>query len=460
MRADSDDSIHSAEDLYNDDEFENDDDEVVEQPRTAFSRFNDLFGGFNEINNLSGSDPSFPARFAGFGGHAFGRPPASAFTQHYRVLAYSVAMMGGNERPNLQYGGKISSISSYVLVIMPPSALARLTDLEIESPWTFEVSSARNPTKKTHAGVLEFIADEGNVHLPAWMMKQLELEEGSPLKISGAVLPKGKFTKLQAQTTDFLEISDHKTVLERALRNFSTLTKGDYIEILHNCITFELLVMEIEPEPDNQSIFIIDTDLEVDFAPPKGYVEPAPKPREPQPTMASKMKIDTRAQEDSPMSSRPTSTVPEVFKGSGQTLGGRKTKGKGLAKPIERVDETSKITRTDKQKHVTADTLEDGKKVPAPLNLPFGKLFFGFEYTPLGGHKSDEREPSVPFGGTTGVTLSGRTIDTPAPAPQTEERNDQETNNETTEENSDPWAKLGSGNSLKPKREVIDIDSD
>lgn len=245
---------------------------------------------------------------------------------------------------------------------MPPSALARLTDLEIESPWTFELSAARNPSNKTHAGVLEFIAEEGNVHLPAWvrtsqhtsdithtfqMMKQLELEEGGPIKISGAVLPKGKFTKLQAQTTDFLEISDHKTVLERALRNFSTLSKGDYIEILHNCITFELFVMEIDPEPDSQSIFIIDTDLEVDFAPPKGYVEPAPRPREPQPTMASKMKIDTRAQEDSPISSRPNSAVPEVFKGSGQTLGGRKTKGKGLAKPIEKVDDTSKISRTE-----------------------------------------------------------------------------------------------------------------
>ena len=47
------------------------------------------------------------------------------------------------------------------------------------------------------------------------------------------------------------------------------------------------------------------------------------------------------------MSSRPNSAIPEVFKGSGQTLGGRKTKGKGLAKPIERVDDTSKITRTE-----------------------------------------------------------------------------------------------------------------
>ncbi|EOR01291.1 Ubiquitin fusion degradation protein 1 [Wallemia ichthyophaga EXF-994] len=445
--SDSDDSVHSAEDLYNDDEFDDDDDPVPQpqpqsQPRSAFSRFNDVFGGFNELGGLGG--------FAGFGGHAFGRPPASAFTQHYK--AFSVAMMGGNERPNLQYGGKI---------IMPPSALARLTDLEIESPWTFELSPARNPSKKTHAGVLEFIAEEGNVHLPAWMMKQLELDEGSPLKISGAALPKGKFTKLQAQTTDFLEISDHKTVLERALRNFSTLSKGDYIEILHNCITFELLVMEIDPESDSQSIFIIDTDLEVDFAPPKGYVEPAPKAREPQPTMASKMKIDTRAQEDSPLSSRPNSTAPEVFKGSGQTLGGRKTKGKGLAKPIEKVDDSSKISRTDKQRHVTADTLEDGQKVPAPLNLPFGKLFFGFEYVPIGGHKEDSKPPE-PYGGGTGATLSGRSVDIPpvAPAPQPQHNDANKHDNESKEDNSDPWAKLGAGNSLSQRRDVIDIDSD
>ena len=69
-------------------------------------------------------------------------------------------MMGGNERPNLQYGGKI---------IMPQSALARLTNLEIESPWTFQLISPKAPSNKTHAGVLEFIADEGNVHLPAWV---------------------------------------------------------------------------------------------------------------------------------------------------------------------------------------------------------------------------------------------------------------------------------------------------
>jgi len=44
------------------------------------------------------------------------------------------------------------------------------------------------------------------------MMKTLRLNEGDPIRITGAELPKGKFVKLQAQTTHFLEISDHKAV--------------------------------------------------------------------------------------------------------------------------------------------------------------------------------------------------------------------------------------------------------
>jgi len=43
-------------------------------------------------------------------------------------------------------------------------------------------------------------------------MKTLRLNEGDPVRITGAHLPKGKRVKLQAQTTDFLEISDPKAV--------------------------------------------------------------------------------------------------------------------------------------------------------------------------------------------------------------------------------------------------------
>lgn len=95
---------------------------------------------------------------------------------------------------------------------MPPSALAALTSMDLESPWMFKLSNPANPAASTHAGVLEFIAEEGCVHLPYWMMKTLRLNEGDTIRISGVELPKGKFVKLQAQHVHFLEISDPKAV--------------------------------------------------------------------------------------------------------------------------------------------------------------------------------------------------------------------------------------------------------
>lgn len=41
--------------------------------------------------------------------------------------------------------------------------------LDIELPVTFEIASARDTSLKTHVGVLEFIAEEGQVHLPQWV---------------------------------------------------------------------------------------------------------------------------------------------------------------------------------------------------------------------------------------------------------------------------------------------------
>lgn len=42
-------------------------------------------------------------------------------------------------------------------------------ELDIEGPWTFELINMANPVLKTHAGVLEFTADEGVVYLPSWV---------------------------------------------------------------------------------------------------------------------------------------------------------------------------------------------------------------------------------------------------------------------------------------------------
>ena len=129
-------------------------------------------------------------------------------------------MLPGKQRDNVSYGGKSRSYCPTVAykyspispVIMPPSAVARLMHLDLESPWSFQLRNPSNPAASTHAGVLEFIAEEGVVHLPYWMMKTLRLNEGDAIRITGTELPKGKFVKLQAQSTLFLEISDPKAV--------------------------------------------------------------------------------------------------------------------------------------------------------------------------------------------------------------------------------------------------------
>lgn len=60
------------------------------------------------------------------------------------------------------------------------------------------------------------------------------------------------------------------------MRNFSTLTVGDMVQINYNNKIYEIQVLEVRPNhPEHSGISIIETDLEVDFAPPVGYVEPA-----------------------------------------------------------------------------------------------------------------------------------------------------------------------------------------
>jgi ubiquitin fusion degradation protein 1 len=55
-------------------------------------------------------------------------------------------------------------------------------------------------------------AEAENLALHFQMMKSLNLNEGDPLRITGTTLPKGKMVKIQAQSVDFLEVTDPKAV--------------------------------------------------------------------------------------------------------------------------------------------------------------------------------------------------------------------------------------------------------
>lgn len=79
------------------------------------------------------------------------------FDEYYRC--YPIVMMSGPEREYANYGGK---------VFLPPSALEKLTRLHITYPMIFELTNG-NEVKTTHAGVLEFVAEEGRIYLPYWV---------------------------------------------------------------------------------------------------------------------------------------------------------------------------------------------------------------------------------------------------------------------------------------------------
>lgn len=90
------------------------------------------------------------------------RPPRR-FDEYYRC--YPVAMMPGPERESANHGGK---------VFLPPSALDKLTRLHITYPMLFEVINGAKE-RTTHAGVLEFIAEEGKIYLPFWVRTNMLL---------------------------------------------------------------------------------------------------------------------------------------------------------------------------------------------------------------------------------------------------------------------------------------------
>jgi len=158
-----------------------------------------------------------------------------------------------------------------------------------------------------------------------------------------------------------------------------------------------------------------------------GYKEPERLKPPPQATMATKLGI--KVEDTTPLSSRPGSAMGiaagasaaeggvEAFKGRGETLNGRKTKGKGKAgRKITEVDPDSKIIRTDQKKIITSEMLERGGDGPAPLNLPLGKLFFGYAVVPYNPPTSTitAASTSTAFVGS-GNTLSGRAIEPTAP---------------------------------------------
>ncbi|KAH6622961.1 ubiquitin fusion degradation protein UFD1-domain-containing protein [Chaetomium tenue] len=301
-------------------------------------------------------------------------------------------MAPGAERPDLNYGSKI---------FLPPSALDKVSRMHVQWPIMLELINGAAGGKHTHAGVLEFVAEEGRAYIPQWMMQSLQLDVGDMIQVKTTSLELAKLVKLQPQSVNFLEITDPRAVLEKAFRNFAALTKGDVFNFEYNDEIYDMAVLDVKPETARMGVSMIETDVSVDFAPPVGYVEPERAPRGSgtstprsargagggvppggllynQGTMAQAINYDSIA----PGSA---ASLAGNFTGEGQRLSSKKGGKAPTPKPATPVAGTSSSA-----KEATVPIRRSNG--PAPLRLPPGKLFLGYEVKPVKTAEDKERE--------------------------------------------------------------------
>ena len=251
------------------------------------------------------------------------------------------------------------------------------------------------------------------------MMNTLLLSEGSLLNLKSTTLPLGKFIKIQPQSTNFLSIHDPKAVLEMSLRNFSALTAGDVIQIFYNSQVYEIAVLEVKAQGNEEgnAVCVIETDIEVDFAAPVGYVEPertnASSANSSRP--ASRMtgtgtpglpndivsvhggmatKLDYHA-----LASAADSSTESAFSRGGQTLRGKQSVSSPLASLSVSQGEVASISSVR-----TTKSFLEGGPVPRPFKVGFGCFFVGYPIVPVKKEGDEDDMENENFKGT-GVRL-------------------------------------------------------
>jgi ubiquitin fusion degradation protein 1 len=222
-------------------------------------------------------------------------------------------------------------------------------------------------------------------------METLVLEPGDIVNIQSTELPLGTFVKFQPQDVSFLEISDPKAVLQRALNNIPTLTKGDIFTFEYNDTLYRIAVLEVKPESAKNAISIIDVDLNVDFAAPIGYEEPkktsgTSTPRSTASGIPGKGGLihteGTMAQSINYASIAPQSAEAGAAKAAGSsnfTGAGNRVAPRKLKASDSKT--TTKASTPDPEG--STRILRNTGNSPLPLRLPEGKLFLGYELKPV-----------------------------------------------------------------------------
>ncbi|KAH1219150.1 Ubiquitin recognition factor in ER-associated degradation protein 1 [Glycine max] len=176
--------------------------------------------------------------------------------------------------------------------------------------------------------------------LIALMMENMLLQEGDIVKVKIATLAKG--------------------TLETTLRSYSCLTAGDTIMVPYNNKKYYIDIVETIPSP---AVIIIETDCEVDFAPPLDYKEPE---KQAKPVVFDRKQPEV---EDEPPA--------KIARLTPFTVSGRHLDGKPSAQSVEQAS-SSELKQKQTDKEIKGS---DSKSSNTVSRRHSGKLVFGSNAT-------------------------------------------------------------------------------
>ncbi|GKT35030.1 putative multi-domain containing protein [Aduncisulcus paluster] len=173
-------------------------------------------------------------------------------------------------RPTIFHDELVATQTAYSgKVVLSESILSKLLDQGVDPPYFFELRNLAN-SQSCFCGVQQFTGDEGFVYVPLWMMDQLKIEQERNVMIRSVTIPKASYVKLQAQSCEYLDMSDPRKVLEDHLVGFQCLSVGTTFPILHDGMEHSFKVTALRP---SGAVSLIDTDVNLEFDEPVGWKE-------------------------------------------------------------------------------------------------------------------------------------------------------------------------------------------
>lgn len=154
---------------------------------------------------------------------------------------------------------EIRKINKLQSIIIPKHCLEELIQLNIDSPFQFEIISKNK--KKCYSSVYEYSNEPSNIYIPSLLMDKLNIANGDTITLKSINIPKAVSCTFET-LKDFEQLENPKLVLNKNIRDNTFLYENQNVIINFANKIYILTVKELQPE---KIVSINNTDLNIKF---------------------------------------------------------------------------------------------------------------------------------------------------------------------------------------------------